>query len=173
MFRGTNTNNSTNKKTENNTIWKKYNYSKSIETRNFNHEQVQRIIFSETSDRNWELAYPHIINLINLLDIDEEKKDIASIEININYKLERRYPAEAQSLKETFNVPIYTFGDDSEENIKGALKISNFRKTLNECYDESIILDNTYSPPLRLTINPDITVLENAYFEKKVWNWPF
>ena len=168
MFKMANDKNNTDKKEEDSTIWKKYKYSESIETRNFNHLQVQRIIFSETSDRNWELAYPHINNLIDLLDIDKKKKDIASIEININYELERKYPAEAQSLKGIFNVPIYSYGDNSTDNQKGALQISNFRKALNECYNESITLSNAYSPPLRLTSGPEITILEDDInFKKK------
>ena len=166
MFKSSNSN-STDKKKEDRTVWEKYNYSKSIETRNFNHEQVQRIIFSETSDRNWELAYPHIVNLIDLLDIDKERNDIASIEININYELERSLPAEAQSLQDAFNVPIYTFGDESPENLNGAIKIEKFRKALNECYDESIILSNAYSPPIRLTSGTEVSILEDETFFQK------
>ena len=154
--------------TENDTIWEKYNYSKSIETRNFEHDQVQRIIFSETSDRNWELAYPHITNLIELLNTSKTDSDISSIEININYQLDRLLPAEAQSLKEAFSVPIYEFGNNSNENIKGAERIEKFREALQMCHNVSIILPNAYLPALRLTSGTDITsITDQTYFSKK------
>ena len=162
-----NNNNETDKNEGEKSTWDKYHYSKSVETRNFNHDQVQRIIFSETSDRNWELAYPHIFNLIDLLDLNTENKDISSIEININYELGRALPAESQTLKATFSVPIFTFGDNSEENKEGADKILKFKKALNECYDGDIVLKDAYSPPLRLTSGSDITVIKDNYFSKK------
>ena len=161
---------SENKKAENGTTWKRYNYSKSIETRNFNHDQVQRIIFSETSDRNWELAYPHIINLIDLLNTNKTNTDIASMEININYELDRSLPAEAQSLKETFTVPIFTFGDDSQENIEGANQINNLRQALSGCKETNIFLKEAYSPPLRLTSGTEITIIKDRthFFKRDV-----
>ena len=158
---------SENKNKEDSTIWDRYKYSKSIETRNFKHDQVQRIIFSETSDRNWELAYPHIINLIELLDTNKTSTDISSIEININYELDRPLPAEAQSLKKTFTVPIFIFGDKSEENLKGAEQINNFREALRRCDEANITLNNAYSPPLRLTSGTEISIIEDDDFEKK------
>ena len=152
---------STDNNTENDTIWEKYGYSKSIETRNFIHPQVQRIIFSETSDRNWELAYPHIKNLIELLDTNKTNSNIKSIEININYELDRPLPAEAQSLKEVFTIPVFTFEDTSSENMEGAEKIMNFSRALKNCEDVSFILNNAYSPPLRLTSGSEITIIED------------
>jgi hypothetical protein len=172
MFKGSSTNSSesdSEKNTkENSTIWDKYKYSDIIETRNFNHEQVQRIIFSETSDRNWELAYTHITNLIKLLNITEENKDISSINININYEFERALPAEAQILKGSFSVPIYTFGDGSLENKENGYKIGNLSEAIRMCYDQSIILKQAYSPPIRLTSGPEISSFEDEdIFEKK------
>ena len=172
MFKGSSTNSSesdSEKNTkENSTIWDKYKYSDIIETRNFNHEQVQRIIFSETSDRNWELAYPHITNLIKLLNITEENKDISSINININYEFERALPAVAQILKGSFSVPIYTFGDGSLENKENGYKIGNLSEAIRMCYDQSIILKQAYSPPIRLTSGREISSFEDEdIFEKK------
>ena len=158
--------------TDDSTVWEKYGYVNSTETRNFNHEQVQRIIFSETSDRNWELAGPHIENLIKLLDTNKNDSDISSIEININYELERKLPAEAQVLKDTFSVPVYTFGDDSPENIEGAYKIGNFSEALKDCKKEKvkITFPKAYSPPLRVTSGTEITQIvdENNFVEKSV-----
>ena len=162
MFKSSNNNSSeTEKEKEDSTIWDKYNYSGIIETRNFNHLQVQRIIFSETSDRNWELAYPHITNLIKLLNITDENKDISSINININYEFDRSLPAEAQTLKGSFNVPIYTFGLDTEENRENGYKLGNFSEAIRNCYDQSIILKEAYSPPIRLTSGPEIGSFED------------
>jgi hypothetical protein len=160
MFKSSNDKNDT---TENSSIWDAYGYSKSIETRNFKHEQVQRIIFSETSDRNWELAGPHIENLIQLLDTNKNDSDISSIKIDINYELERKLPAEAQTLKDTLSVPIYTFGSDTPENIEGAYKIGNFSEALKECKKEqiNITFPNAYSPPLRVTSGTEVTALED------------
>ena len=154
--------------TENDTIWEKYNYSKSIETRNFEHDQVQRIIFSETSDRNWELAYPHITNLVELLNTSKTDSDISSIKININYQLDRLLPAEAQSLKQTISVPIYEFGSNTQGNLEGAEKIEKFRDALQMCHNVSIILPNAYLPALRLTSGTDITpIKDDTNFKKK------
>jgi hypothetical protein len=172
MFKGSSTNSSesdSEKNTkENSTIWDKYKYSNITETRNFNHDQVQRIIFSETSDRNWELAYPHITNLINLLNITEENKDISSIDININYEFDRALPAEAQTLKGSFSVPIYTFGLKTEENIESGYKIGNLSEAIRNCYNQRIILNEAYSPPIRLTSGPEISSFEDeSSFVKK------
>jgi hypothetical protein len=160
MFKSSNDKNDT---TENSSTWDAYGYSKSIETRNFKHEQVQRIIFSETSDRNWELAGPHIENLIQVLDTNKNDSDISSIKIDINYELERKLPAEAQTLKDTLSVPIYTFGSDTPENIEGAYKIGNFSEALKECKKEqiNITFPNAYSPPLRVTSGTEVTALED------------
>ena len=166
MFKGSSGNSSEtdSEKTdkENSTIWDKYKYSDITETRNFNHKQVQRIIFSETSDRNWELAYPHITNLIKLLNITDENKDISSIDININYEFDRALPAEAQILKGSFSVPIYTFGDESKGNKENGYKIGNLSEAIRMCYDQSIILNRAYSPPIRLTSGPEISSFEDV-----------
>ena len=147
--------------TENYTTWKNYNYPQSIETRNFQHDQVQRIIFSTTSDRNWELANPHIENLIDLLDLNKTNNNFKSIDININFELARNMPPEAKILKQVFNVPIYTFGVKDD---KGAEKILNLRRALKNCEDVSIVLQNAYSPPFRLTSGAEITILEDPVF---------
>ena len=148
------------------TIWETYNYSKSIHTRNFNHDQVQRVIFSETSDRNWDLARPHIKNLIELLDLSKNN-DISSIDINIGYELTRPLPAEAQTCSDFFQVNIFTKGDDIYES-KGAKFLNNLRSALNNCTDTEIIMESAYSPPLRLTSASDVNeIIDEKYFVKK------
>ena len=148
------------------TIWESYNYSKSVQTRNFNHEQVQRVIFSETSDRNWDLAMPHIRNLIQLLDLSQEN-DISSIEINIGYDLTRPLPAEAQTCSDTFTVSIFKKGDDIY-NSKGAIFLNNLRSALNNCTDVELIIEKAYSQPLRLTSAIEVNeIIDKKYFLKR------
>jgi len=148
------------------TIWEHYNYSKSVQTRNFNHDQVQRVIFSETSDRNWDLARPHIRNLIQLLNITQDN-DLSSIEITIGYELTRPLPAEAQTCTDNFKVEIFKKGDDMYKS-KGALILHDLRNALANCTDTEIIIENAYSPPLRLTSAIDVNeIIDETYFIKK------
>ena len=153
-------------KKDDDTIWEKYNYSKSVQTRNFNHAQVQRVIFSETSDRNWDLAGPHIKSLIKLLNLTDDN-DLSSIEINIGYELTRPLPAEAQTCSNTFKVKILDQKDNLETS-KGAKLLNDLRNALENCSDINVIIDNAYSPPLRLTSASDVNVIEDEkYFFKK------
>ena len=148
------------------TIWEQYNYSKSVQTRNFNHDQVQRVIFSENSDRNWDLARPHIRNLIQLLDLSQEN-DISSIELTIGYELTRPLPAEAQTCSDNFKVEIFKKGDDIYTS-KGALILQDLRNALANCTDMEINIENAYSPPLRLTSAIDVNeIIDETYFIKK------
>ena len=144
-------------------IWKKYNYSTSVLTRNFNKKQIQRIVFSETSDRNWDLANPHILNLIKLLNLTEDN-DLEQISIIIYYSFTRPLPAEAQTISDSFDIPIFNKGDDPEHS-EGAQKVNTLRKALSDCANETnneyIILEDAYSPPLRLTSGSDITIIED------------
>ena len=148
------------------TIWEKYSYSKSVQTKNFNHNQVQRVIFSETSDRNWDLAGPHIKNLIKLLNLTENN-DLSSIEINIGYELTRALPIEAQTCSNTFKVTIFEKGEDLEKS-KGAQLLNDLRSALENCSDINVTIEDAYSIPLRLTSASDVNVIEDeTYFTKK------
>ena len=146
-------------------IWEKYNYSKSIKTRNFNKNQIQRIIFSETSDRNWDLANPHILNLIKLLNLTEDN-DLSQINIYIYYDFSRPLPAETQTVSESFVIPIFSHGDDPE-NSEGAKNLNILRKAIKDCKDDSIIFEEAYSCPLRLTSGSEINLIEDEYYFKK------
>ena len=153
-------------KKDNDAIWEKYNYSKSVQTRNFNHAQVQRVIFSETSDSNWDLAGPHIKNLISLLNLTADN-EISSIEINIGYKLTRPLPAEAQTCSNSFSVQIFEKKEDLETS-KGAILLNDLRNALENCSDINLIIDDAYSPPLRLTSAIEVNVIEDEkWFNKK------
>ena len=143
-------------------IWEKYNYSTSVQTRNFNRRQSQRIIFSKTSDTNWDLANPHVTKLIKLLNVTEDN-DLSQISIIIYYEFTRPLPAETQTVSNSFEIPIFSQGDDI-----GAQKLLDLRDYLKNCQDGNITLENAYSLPLRLTSGSDITLIEDEkYFKKK------
>ena len=147
---------------DNDTIWNQYNYEKSIQTRNFNKEQVQRVIFSETSDKNWDLATPHIKALISLLDI-KNNTDISKIEISIDYELTRPLPVEAQTCSNSFVSIIYIKGNNYTNS-----SIDKIRKALENCENTNdIIIKDVYSPPLRLTSGSDVNEIEDDYFDKR------
>ena len=145
--------------------WVKYNYSDSVQTRNFNHEQVQIITFSETSDRNWDLAEPHINELIEILDINKNKK-IESIELQIKAQFERPLPAEFQKVEQSFEIKIWS--DSMGVGSEGAKKIEELRTSLSECKNLKIDFSDVYAPPLRLTAGEGISEVEDEkYFFKK------
>jgi len=141
-------------------IWEGYNYSESVQTRNFKKEQVQRVIFSETSDKNWDLAVPHIKNLILLLDV-KNNNDLSTIELTIEYELTRPLPAEAQTCSNSFVKKIYSKGDSDYKLIE------TIRTALENCNDTSVILDKVYCPPLRLTSGNNVNEIEDELFQKR------
>jgi hypothetical protein len=150
---------------EDGSIWETCGYSKSVQTKNFNKKQVQRVIFSEASDRNWDLAIPHINNLISLLDLSEGDEDISSIDINIGYELTRPLPAEAQTCSDSFEINIYNKGDLN--NPYGVNFIKNISDAMKNCYDTNVFIEDAYSPPLRLTSGSEVTEIEDDNFEKR------
>ena len=166
LFENTRADSISNMFKKNDKTWEKYNYSVSVQTRNFNHAQVQRVIFSETSDRNWDLAGPHIKSLIKLLDLKQDN-DLFSIDINIGYELTRPLPAEAQTCSNTFTVNIFKQGDDLETS-SGAILLNDLKSALENCSDINVIIDDAFSPPIRLTSAIDINPIEDPkYFYKK------
>ena len=149
---------STSNTTSSKSIWEIYGYSSNTQTRNFNQQQVQRIIFSNTSDRNWDLANPHINNLIKLLDTTSKSNSgLSTIEINIIYTLTRPLPAEAQTLSDKFTVTIY----DSSSS-QDTTDIETFRYALENCKDFNITLNDAYSPPIRLTSGSEVSLISDV-----------
>ena len=139
--------------------WKKYKYDESAQTRNFNHEQIQIIKFSETSDRNWDLAEPNILNLINLLNINTNK-GLQSIKLKIQTEFERRLPAEAQTVSHETEIDIYTSSMDPEQS-EGAQKILELKNALQDCHDVQINFTDGYTSALRFTASSDVTEIED------------
>ena len=144
--------------------WIKYKYDKSVETRNFEHKQIQIIKFSETSDRNWDLAEPHILDLIELLNITNNQ-GLNSIQLKIHTEFQRLLPAEAQTVSHDFELTIY---DSSKNSSEEAEKITKLKDALEQCTDVSIELKDGYSSPLRITAGEEITEIEDEkYIAKK------
>ena len=141
--------------------WKKYKYDQSVQTRNFNHKQIQIIKFSETSDRNWDLAEPHINDLIDLLNITNNE-GLESIKLKIHTEFDRDLPAEAQTVSHDFDVEIYS--SNSGDSSEGAQKIYELRNALANCSRVEIELLKGYSSPLRITAAESITVIEDEKY---------
>ena len=144
--------------------WVDYNYDKSVLTRNFNKKQIQRIIFSETSDRNWDLANPHILNLISLLNLTSAH-DLSQIDIIIYYDFTRRLPAEAQTVSDSFVIKVFSKGDSQDSS--GANNLRILREALYECQDANITLKKAYTTPIRLTSASEMSIIEDEIFNKK------
>ena len=149
--------------------WEKYNYSESVHTRNFNKDQIQIVDFTETSDRNWDLAEPHIKDLIELLNITEDH-NIAKIELNIQTEFTRLLPAEAQTVSKSFSILIFDSSRDSEET-EGGKKILKLKSALEDCNNTKVDIiefEEVYSPPLRITAGEEVSEIEDdKYFFMK------
>jgi len=142
-------------------IWEYYNYSESVQTRNFKKEQVQRVIFSETSDKNWDLAVPHINNLINELNL-ENNNALSSIELNIEYELTRPLPSDAEKCRYTCFAPIYKYNEKEQEN--GKMILNDLREALEKCSNFSGKIGDAYYTPLRLTSSTTVNIIEDEEY---------
>ena len=150
-----------------NDVWKKYDYDDSVQTRNFKGEQIQIIKFSNTSDRNWDLAEPHIKDLIELLNITQDN-GIATIELNILTEFERPLPAETQTVSHSFSVSVFDSSLKEDELWDGINKTLQLKNALENCEETKIKFGEAYSPPLRVTAGEEITEIEDEkYILKK------
>ena len=142
--------------------WKMYNYSESIETKNFPKDQIQKIEFFKQSDRNWGLTKAHVLKLINTLGDLVEYKDvnISKIYIVMDYQFERPLPVEARKVSNRIDTLIYDENDkNSEKNITQIEKINEI-KNLFFCNNSiNVIFNDFYSAPIRLTANIDPKII--------------
>ena len=112
------------------------------------------------------------MNLIKLLNLKEDN-DLEQISIIISYYFTRPLPAEAQTVSDSFEIPIFNKGDDPEDS-EGAHKVNTLRKAISDCTNstknEFIILEDAYNLPLRLTSGSDISIIEDEkhFFKKSV-----
>ena len=135
--------------------WNLYSYSDSVEVKNFPKDQIQRLNFSNTSERHWGMTKPHIDNLINLLKFNESgdydnTNNIVEIQLIIDYQFERYLPVEARTPGERHGIVIY---DKTNRTRESTLQISKIREGISNCTTTEATFKNLYSAPLRLTAN--------------------
>ena len=135
--------------------WKYYDYSESTEINNFPKEQIQRLNFSNTSERHWGLTYPHIENLIKLLSFNESQEDannndIVEIQLIIDYQFERYLPVEAKKPGERHGIVIY---DKTNKTLDSTLELTKIRDAIKDCNETEVTFKSLYSAPIRLTAN--------------------
>ena len=147
------------------TTWEVYNYDKSVQTRNFQKPQIQIVEFSETSDRNWDLAEPHIKDLIELLNITEDK-GLSTIELSIETQFSRPLPAEAQTVSQSFSINIIDSSEGDPVDSEGGNKILTLKSALEECKEAIIEFEEVYSPPLRITAGEEVSEISDSKYIK-------
>ena len=151
---------------ENDKDWINYNYSKSMNTKNFAKEQIQKLQFSNTSDRNWKLAKPHIEKLIETLEWERENEtDLKEIQLIIDYQFQRLLPLEARIAKERKGFVI--FDKDKDKTINDTSEIGKIKNAIDYCFDTKVVFKNLYSAPIRLTANTDAREIEDEKYIKK------
>ena len=148
--------------------WKQYNYSKSIETKNFPKNQIQKVEFFVQSDRNWGLTKAHILNLVNNLEgiVTFKKKDISKIYFVLEYQFERPLPVEARKVSNRIHKLIYD-GDQTDPLMDRLqiIKLRDLKNMLLICNTTANVnLRNFYSVPIRLTANPNPKLIEDKEY---------
>ena len=140
--------------------WKLYGYSNSTEIKNFPHDQIQKLKFPSTSERNWGMTKPHIINLINLLNFNTTKNEsdknndngIEEVQLIIDYHFQRYFPVEARTPGARHGIVIY---DKTNATLESTLQIGKIRDAISTCYETESTFEKFYTPPIRLTANAD------------------
>ena len=146
--------------------WYEYKFSESIETKNFQKDQIQKLTFFTQSERNWKMTKPHIFNLINTLeDLVENKTDIINkVFIVMDYSFIRDLPVEARIVSKRIDKMIY---DNKKELIQ---QIKEIKDILLNCDNKTVTFEKMYSTPHHLTanINPEIIYDENYDFTQGI-----
>jgi hypothetical protein len=133
--------------------WEKYNYSRSAKTKNFPRGQIQSIQFFNESDKNWDLARPHIENLRDLIINRRKANDLEYIGLILDYNFDRPLPAESMKISKRYSTTIYYYSNHTKEQDETLDKIGD---ALKYCKDVEVEFPDIYSPPIRLsaTIKP-------------------
>ena len=148
-----------------NEVFKEFNYTKSVKTRNFPQNQVQIIKFYETSDKNWDLVLPHIQTIINELNISNPENKINSIDLIIQTTFTRPLPAEAQTVTDEITANIYKISQIEEE---GVLKAFNLIGGLTNCLETYINFYDIYRPSRKLSSSTEPKEIEDIKYFKKL-----
>ena len=138
--------------------WSDYDYSESTEVNNFPREQIQRLNFTNTSERHWGLTNPHIENLIKLLSFNDSQSDsninnIVEIQLIIDYQFERYLPIDARKPGERHGIVIYDKNDKNNKTLNSTLELVKIRDGIKDCTKSEATFKNLYSAPIRLTAN--------------------
>jgi hypothetical protein len=160
--------------------WGIYNYSKSPKTKNFPKHQIQTVQFFKESDKNWDLARPHIENLYKLILNRKKNEDLESIELVVDYNFDRPLPAESMKISKRYGKQIYHYldnnntdndtiynnnTDNNTNNRNYTDRLDRIGNALYQCYDERIEFEEIYSPPIRLSANiKPKRLLDEKYF---------
>ena len=128
-------------------IWEMYNYTNAPSTKNFPKSQVQIVKMSKTSDTNWNLATPHITNMISLLK-NYDNKDVELINFGFTYQFIRPKPTDTKNSLQTVYKEIYN--KKRPEKAKTDL-IKNLKDAIETCNAADILYENFYYPSVRLT----------------------
>ena len=130
--------------------WRIYNYSESPKSKNFPKSQIQTVQFFNESDKNWDLARPHIENLRELILNRGNDTDLEYIGLVIDYNFDRPLPAESMKISKRYSSTIYYYDNATEDQ---NVKLNKIGEALLNCKDEQVVYENIYSPPIRLSAN--------------------
>jgi hypothetical protein len=88
--------------------------------------------------------------------------DLEYIGLVIDYNFDRPLPVESLKINKRHSTTIYYYNNNTEEQNQKLDRIGN---ALSKCYNDSIIFNNIYSPPIRLsaTVNPK-RLTDEKYF---------
>ncbi len=78
------------------------------------------------------------------------EEDLEYISLVIDYNFDRPLPAESMKISKRYGKTIYYYNNATDEQNEKLNKIGN---ALSNCYNEAIIFENIYSPPIRLSAN--------------------
>ena len=95
--------------------WENYNYSKSAKTKNFPKGQIQSVKFFNESDKNWDLARPHIENLRDLIINRRTVSDLEYIGLILDYNFDKPLSAEMMSISKRYSTTIYYYSNHTKE----------------------------------------------------------
>ena len=142
-----------------------YNYSKSLNTKNFPKEQIQTVLFSEENERNWDLSTPQIASLIELISkrnaTDDNEIDVLSIDLIIDYGFYRLLPPGAQEARKNCEKNLFSKEKYNEDQDK---KMKLLEDALSNCTDINITFNSIISPPIRLKASSIPSRLKNKYY---------
>ena len=138
--------------------WETYNYSVSAKTKNFPKDQIQIVQFFNESDKNWDLARPHIENLRDLIINRKQINDLETIGLIVDYNFDRPLPAETMKISKRYNTTIYP--SESQEK-----SLDLIGSALKNCFNVEVEFKSIYSPPIRLSANiKPKRLLDEKYF---------